>query len=165
MTARAEDPASFTIRHAAAADAHAVHECLSLAFAPYRDQYTTGAFADTVITLAAVRTRLDAMRLFVAQDPQGTVIGTIGYSMIDAVEGHIRGLAVRPDAQGCGVASRLLAAAEADMLDRGAARITLDTTRPLERAMQLYERRGYRRSGVTRDFFGMPLVEYVKPLG
>ena len=31
--------------------------------------------------------------------------------------------------------------------------------------MQLYERRGYRRSGVTRDFFGMPLVEYVKLLG
>lgn len=58
--------------------------------------------------------------------------------------------------------SRLLAAAEADMLDRGAARITLDTTRPLARAMQLYERRGYRRSGVTRDFFDMPLVEYVK---
>jgi hypothetical protein len=30
--------------------------------------------------------------------------------------------------------------------------------------MIFYEKHGYRRSDVTRDFFGMPLLEYVKEL-
>ena len=50
------------------------------------------------------------------------------------------------------------------MREQGAVKMSLDTTYPLERAMQLYERRGYRRSGVVCDFFGMPLLEYVKSL-
>jgi len=28
--------------------------------------------------------------------------------------------------------------------------------------MRFYEKHGYRRSGKVSDFFGMPLVEYVK---
>jgi len=42
--------------------------------------------------------------------------------------------------------------------------VTLDTTRPLERAIRFYERCGYRATGVVRDFFGMPLFEYAKDL-
>jgi len=30
--------------------------------------------------------------------------------------------------------------------------------------MRFYEKHGYRRSGKVSDFFGMPLVEYAKPL-
>jgi len=30
--------------------------------------------------------------------------------------------------------------------------------------MRFYEKHGYRRSGKVSDFFGMPLVEYVKPV-
>jgi hypothetical protein len=30
--------------------------------------------------------------------------------------------------------------------------------------MRFYERHGYRRSGRISDFFGMPLIEYVKVL-
>jgi ribosomal protein S18 acetylase RimI-like enzyme len=58
----------------------------------------------------------------------------------------------------------LLQHAEAELARRGCARITLDTTEPLRRAMVFYEKHGYRRSDVTRDFFGMPLLEYVKEL-
>ena len=42
---------------------------------------------------------------------------------------------------------------------------SLDTTEPLERAMRFYERNGFRRSGVVRDFFGMPLIEYSQAIG
>jgi len=30
--------------------------------------------------------------------------------------------------------------------------------------MRFYEKHGYRRSGKTRDFFGMPLIEHQKTL-
>ena len=38
----------FQIRRATVADAHALRNCLSDAFEPYRTQYTPQAFADTV---------------------------------------------------------------------------------------------------------------------
>ncbi len=73
-------------------------------------------------------------------------------------------MAVRPEFAGTGIAQRLLEAIEDDLRSRGCMRITLDTTEPLQRAMRFCERNGYRRTGVVRDFFGMPLIEYAKAL-
>jgi ribosomal protein S18 acetylase RimI-like enzyme len=56
----------------------------------------------------------------------------------------------------------LLQHAEAEHCRQKCTHITLDTTPPLERAMRFYEKFGYRRSGRTTDFFGMPLFEYYK---
>ena len=44
-------------------------------------------------------------------------------------------------------------------------RVTLDTTEPLQKAMRFYTKHGYAPSGRVADFFGMPLHEYVKPIG
>jgi ribosomal protein S18 acetylase RimI-like enzyme len=43
--------------------------------------------------------------------------------------------------------------------------VTLDTTRPLQRAIRFYERHGYRQTGRVSDFYGMELIEYAKELG
>jgi hypothetical protein len=48
--------------------------------------------------------------------------------------------------------------------DHGCRRVTLDTTLPLTAAIKFYENNGYRKSGQVTDFFGMPLLEYVKEL-
>jgi GNAT superfamily N-acetyltransferase len=72
---------------------------------------------------------------------------------------------VLPGLQGHGVAERLLLAAEAELRASGCARVTLDTTEPLERAIRFYLRHGYAATGVTTDFFGMRLHEYAKHLG
>ena len=61
-------------------------------------------------------------------------------------------------------AAALLAAVEEWLHSRGCKRVTLDTTLPLRAAMKFYEKNGYRRSGIVTDFFGMPLLEYVKEL-
>ena len=73
-------------------------------------------------------------------------------------------MAVLPEWQGQGIAPRLLQAAEEELAARGCVRITLDTTEPLLRAVRFYEKHGYRRTGRTTDFFGMPLHEYAKDL-
>jgi GNAT superfamily N-acetyltransferase len=62
------------------------------------------------------------------------------------------------------VAAKLMAAMEAYLRSQGCERITLDTTLPLHAAMKFYEKNGYHRSGNIADFFGMPLLEYVKQL-
>jgi ribosomal protein S18 acetylase RimI-like enzyme len=153
---------AITIRQATIADARGVLECLRAAFAPFRDAYTDAAYEDTVLVEASLRDRLAEMTVAVAVDRSGRVIGTIAYKVSGRGEGHLRGMAVLPECQGHGIADQLLEHAEEELRKENCSRITLDTTEPLERAMRFYERHGYRRSGRTQDFFGMPLIEYVK---
>jgi GNAT superfamily N-acetyltransferase len=153
---------TFSVRKADLADADAILGCLGSAFAPYRERYSAEAYLDTVLEPKTMRERLARMTVFVAVDAGGCVVGTVAGALVNADEGHVRGMAVRPDWEGAGVATRLLASVESAMWARGCSRITLDTTAPLERAVRLYERNGFRRSGIVRDYFGMQLVEFVK---
>jgi GNAT superfamily N-acetyltransferase len=152
-----------TVRAAAACDASAILRCLHEAFAPYCTQYTPAALEDTVLTSATITERLQRMTVLVAVDESGDVVGTLACSNCER-EGHLRGMAVRPQWQGSGVAARLLAAAEDRLRTRACHHVTLDTTEPLKRAMRFYEKHGYRPTGTVSTFFGMPLCEYRKEL-
>ncbi len=150
------------VRRADLVDADAILQCLTAAFAPHRAQYTPGAFADTVPSLDAVRQRQEQMQVLVATIGDA-IVGTVAAACHDE-EGHLRGMAVLPDWHSRGIATRLLAAIENWLVSCGCKRITLDTTLPLQSAIRFYEKHGYRRSGNVADFFGMPLLEYEKPL-
>jgi GNAT superfamily N-acetyltransferase len=163
VTALAKHSA-FQIRRASHGDAAGILACLRAAFAEYRLDYTEGAYVDTVLTPESVETRLSKSHILVAIDAMKQVVGTVGCSQADDQEGHIRGMAVRPEWQGAGVAAQLLQRAESELRDRKCSRVSLDTTEPLRRAMRFYERNGYHRSGKVTDFFGMVLIEYVKEL-
>ena len=152
------------VRKATEADLAAVSACLAEAFEPYRDCYTPGAFSDTVLTVDAARLRLAHMTILVAED-RGSIAGTIGFEAGADGEGHLRGMALRRAAQGSGVAAMLLEAAEDGLRRHGCSRVTLDTTRPLERAIAFYVRHGYAPTGTIADFYGMDLIEYAKMLG
>ena len=100
----------FQIRVAEPKDAEAISECLVLAFAQFRGQYTPGAYADTVLNSEGVLQRLAQMGMFVA-------VSAIAYKA-NGVEGHLRGMAVLREWQGTGVASALLNAAEVELHGR-----------------------------------------------
>ena len=153
---------AFHIRAAVEADASGILACLAAAFEPYRDAYTPGAFADTVLDLAALRRRMSTMTVLVAPS-QFTIVGTIAWSARPPA-GHLRGMAVLPSQQGTGVAAALLKAAEDQLRHTECTRVTLDTTEPLQRAIQFYTRRGYAATGRVSDFFGMRLHEYARTL-
>ena len=154
----------FFIRRATAADETAILHCLASAFAPYRTSYSDGAWLDTVLTPETLQQRLASMNILVAVSPQEGTVGTIAFAANGESEGHLRGMAVLPEWQGQGVARALLQFAEDELMAMRCARITLDTTEPLQRATRFYEKHGYRRSGRVTDFFGMRLHEYVKQL-
>jgi GNAT superfamily N-acetyltransferase len=155
-------PVEIEIRPANHDDANAILKCLAAAFAPYRTQYSPAAFADTVLGDETIHARLQQMHVLVAT-AAGNVVGTIsGATHVE--EGHLRGMAVLPEWRGSGIAAKLLAGIEAWLRSQGCTRITLDTTLPLQPAMRFYEKNGYRRSGNISDFFGMPLLEYIKQL-
>ena len=154
--------ANIEIRRADTNDAADILQCLAAAFEPYRAQYTPAAYADTVLSNETVHLRLQQMHVLIAS-VAGKVVGTISASM-NPEEGHLRGMAVLPEWHGAGVAIKLLAAIKDWLHSRGCKGITLDTTLPLGTAMRFYEKNGYHRSGKISDFFGMPLVEYMKQL-
>jgi GNAT superfamily N-acetyltransferase len=155
---------SFAIRKATKSDGEGVLHCLRSAFAQFERSYTKDAFADTVLTAETLAVRLKSMSLFVAVNEQDEVVGTIGCASLGRGEGHLRGMAVLPEWQGTGIAEQLLERAESELRVLGCARVTLDTTEPLKRAMRFYERHGYRPTGRVTSFFGMPLFEYAKEL-
>ena len=138
--------------------------CLGEAFAPFRAEYTPAAFDDTVVSLPAARVRWQRMNLYVAEDPSAGIVGTIASSLESIGAGHLRGMAVRPAWQGRGIAEALLTAALADLRAGGCHRVTLETTLPLRRAARFYAKHGFRRSGKVSDFFGMPLIEFVREI-
>ena len=103
------------------------------------------------------------MTVYAAIAPNGEVVGTVA-SEQEGLQGHLRGMAVRPCWQGHAVAERLLRTVEHDLQAAGCERVNLDTTVPLQRAVRFYQRNGFLPSGRITDFYGMPLHEYVKPL-
>lgn len=153
------------LRRATASHTDEVLECLRAAFSPFESSYTPAAYEDTVLTRESFLQRLKQMTVFVAVDGGGHIVGTIACSVADGAEGHLRGMAVRPEWQARGIADRLLQRAEAELFEQKCRRITLDTTEPLQRAMRFYERNGYRRTGKVLDFFRMRLIEYAKVVG
>jgi GNAT superfamily N-acetyltransferase len=153
----------FSIVRATLDDADGILTCLRAAFEPYRTQYTSAAYEDTILTENTVRQRIETMTVLLARNEAGLIIGTIG-AAVQGTEGHIRGMAVVPSSQGTTAAVDLLEAIETELKAAGCSVATLDTTAPLTRAIRFYERNGYVSSGAVSDFFGMPLYQYQKRL-
>jgi predicted N-acetyltransferase YhbS len=151
------------IRLATEDDEHGILECLRLAFEPFRSFYSAEGFADTTLTSESFRKRLQHSTIFVAEI-DNCIVGTIACSRVSHDEGHLRGMAVLPTMHGRGIAQQLLDTAENTIRGWGCTRVTLDTTKPLQRAIHFYEANGYRATGKVEDFYGLPLYEYAKPL-
>ena len=152
------------VRRATIADASAIHKCLAEAFAPYRGDYTPAAFHDTVPDVADVEKRIRITTCLVAYEAAGEIVGTVGAQPVTPREGHLRGMAVLPAWQGSDAAAQLLSAAEAALLAAGCNTVSLDTTKPLARAIRFYERQGFVATGLVQDFFGMTLLQYKKAI-
>jgi GNAT superfamily N-acetyltransferase len=161
MKVRIED---CRIRPATEDDVPHLVDCLRQAFGPYRDEYTSEAYADTVVSDEGATGRLRSMTVLVAEEPNGTIAGTISWARGTEATGHLRGMAILPRWQGRGLAPLLLQRAIEGLRRVGCKRVSLDTTLPLRRAVRFYEKNGFRKSGKVSDFFGMALNEYVREL-
>ena len=156
--------ATVSFRKATSEDSPGILACLREAFEEFRERYTPAGFLDTVLTPKTLAKRLETMNVFVAVNSREQVVGTITSSVVSLEQGHLRGMAVLPSLRGSGIAGQLLSRAESELHQLKCMRVTLDTSEPLLRAMRFYEKHGYRRSGKTKDFFGMLLIEYQKTL-
>jgi ribosomal protein S18 acetylase RimI-like enzyme len=150
------------IRRAGMSDAAGIVNCLAAAFDEYRSLYSTAGYADTTLNSETVLRRLTETTVYVAVDEKGEVVGTVSWSRTTPGEGHLRGMAVQPEYQGSGAADHLIERVEADIRDSGCRFASLETMGFLKRSIRFYEKRGYRRTGQIKDFFGQPAHRFTK---
>ncbi len=101
-------------------------------------------------------------------EEDGSVIGFVEYLLRGTFghSGYVWALGVAPEAQGRGVGTLLMDAAE-DEIFRAGPNVFLLVTATNTRAQRFYERRGYRRIGEIADYIqpGITEVLYRKTLG
>jgi len=143
------------------ADAAAVAAALREAFVEYRASYTAEAFAATTPAAEQIRGRMDEGPVWVAV-LDDVVVGTV--SVVPRGESlYVRGMAVLPAARGQRLGEALLSHVEEFASAQGFRRLYLSTTPFLSRAIQLYERAGFRRSDDgPHELCGTPLFTMEK---
>ena len=140
-------------------------ELIFEAFAPFRDQYTPGAFEYTSATADTIRERFAEGPMWIAYvegEPVGTVSG-----LPEGERFYIRSMAIRPSAQRGGVGQRLLDTLEQFALDAGYKKLYLYTTFVLPGAKRLYEKNGFYvlRETAPEEWFDMGGLEMEKEIG
>lgn len=157
------DVSGVEIRLAVAEDARAVASVLRESFAEYERLYTREGFDATTPAGAAVLRRIEEGPVWVAL-VDGVIVGTV--SVVPKGESlYVRGMGIAPSARGRGIGELLLKQAEGFASGRGFVRLFLSTTPFLHRAIRLYERHGFERTGEGPDnLFGTPLFTLEKIL-
>lgn len=113
------------------------------------------AWDDYLVRIADVAGRDPVAPVLVAVE-DGRIIGTLTLELEDRIStddhgplppshAHVRMLGVDPDARGHGVARALMDAAIEIARSEGKTLLTLNTTRRMQAAQQLYEAMGFRR--------------------
>jgi putative acetyltransferase len=155
------------IRVAAPADATGIAAVLREAFVEYEASYTAEALAATTLAGEQIRSRMEEGPVWVAV-LDGVLVGTV--SVVPRGESlYVRGMAVLPLARGRRLGEALLRQVEEFAAAHGHTRLYLSTTPFLSRAIQLYERAGFRRSHEgPHELCGTPLFtmeKVVQPSG
>ena len=126
-------------------------------------RYTPAAFAATVPSADAILARYDEGPVWVALCGD-QVVGTVA-AVLKQEGAYIRSMAITPDARGHGLSAQLLDHVERFACQHDAACLFLITTPFLTRAIRIYERYGFYRTGDGPNvLFGTPLFTMKKSL-
>lgn len=142
-----------------------IHEVLCLAFEPYRRLYTPQAFADTVRTAEVFEERIVAPDVDVLiAEREKEIVGTVCAKVIESNELYFFSMAVKPEGAGKGVGHLLLERIESMAREKNCRAVSLETSPFLTRAITLYERFGFVKTGRERDYSGNTVLEMKKHL-
>jgi [ribosomal protein S18]-alanine N-acetyltransferase len=92
-------------------------------------------------------------RHYLVDETDGVVTGYGGLCVYPPDEAYVQTIAVSPAAQGRGLGSTLLTALLAEAERRGAGRVDLEVKADNDGAQRLYERHGFTRIAVRRNYY------------
>lgn len=142
-----------------------VHAVLRAAFEPYRPLYAPRAYADTVRSAEVFRERILSTDTDVLiAERCAEITGTVSTKLLRPGELYFFSMAVKPDSAGKGTGYLLLEKIESIARERNCRAISLETCYFLSKAIGLYERFGFARTGKERDYGGSMVFEMRKDL-
>lgn len=98
--------------------------------------------------------------IFLVAEKKQQILGYCGmYQVFD--EGDITNIAVLPEYRGMGIAGRLLETLFGYSVEKGIADITLEVRESNESAIHLYEKYGFERVGIRKNFYEKPVEHAV----
>lgn len=152
------------VRTAEKRDIREIHDILARAFTPYCEDYTDEAYGTTVVPVHEIDRRLgDANKVVFVAEFQGKIVGTVA---VDILPGswYIQSMAVRPDVQRKGIGMVLIEEIEKCAREKGVGILSLECYEPLAKAIHLYEKCGFVRTGRSRAYHGITIFEMQKEL-
>jgi ribosomal protein S18 acetylase RimI-like enzyme len=153
---------SLHLRRAHAGDEIAISSVLLEAFRLYLPQYTPAGFAATTPSPSEVLRRMEEGPVWLAMI-ESDIVGTVSAVLRGERALYIRGMAVLPQARGQGIGNLLFELIYEYAKEHGCTRLVLSTTPFLDRAIRLYEKLGFVRTGEgPHDLHGTPLFTMEK---
>jgi ribosomal protein S18 acetylase RimI-like enzyme len=165
MPSQVNTTGDIEIRKAKHSDIYVIHKVLAEAFQPYRHDYTEEAFNATVVPPDEIEKRLQEPRTVVlVVEYRHIIIGTATILMHKRGELYIQSMAVRPTTQKRGIGHRLLEEIDRHARHKKCTTVSLECYEPLTKAIALYEKHGYKRTGKTRSYHGITIFEMKKEI-
>ena len=153
---------SLHLRRAHAGDQIALSSVLLEAFRLYLPQYTPAGFAATTPSPSEVLRRMEEGPVWLAMI-ESDIVGTVSAVLRGERALYIRGMAVLPQARGQGIGNLLFELIYEYAKEHGCTKLVLSTTPFLDRAIRLYEKLGFVRTGEgPHDLHGTPLFTMEK---
>ena len=96
--------------------------------------------------------------IYVLRTPDTPVAGFCAFWLV-IDQAHINNLAVLPELRGQGLGTQLLEAVIAEAAHLGAILLTLEVRQSNEPALRLYEKAGFYREGVRKNYYTNPIED------
>ena len=96
--------------------------------------------------------------IYVLRTPDTPVAGFCAFWLV-IDQAHINNLAVLPELRGQGIGTQLLEAVIAEAAHLGAILLTLEVRQSNEPALRLYEKAGFYREGVRKNYYTNPIED------
>ena len=90
------------------------------------------------------------------------IVGTATIKMEDENNIYIQSMAVKPKYQGKGIGMKILKEIDKIARKKEYKTMSLECFYPLKKAISLYKKCGFKRTGKTRDYYGIKIFEMLR---
>jgi len=143
-------------------DTDKIYNTLSKSFEPYKKYFTKKGYNSAVLSSDEIQERIkkNIFKVYVVTI-DNKIVGTT--SIIQKNDRYyIRSLAVEPDYQNKGIGLFILENIFKIAKKENIKKISLDSFKPLNKAVNFYEKHGFKKTGITKDLYGNEIFEMLK---
>ena len=141
-----------------------IHNILLNSFEPYRIYFTVECFSSAVLSPGEIKKRIknNIFKVYVVIIDK-KIVGTASILPQDD-RYYLRSMAVDPNYQNKGIGLFILENISNVAEKENIRKISLESFKPLHKAIGFYEKYGFKKTGITKDLCGNEIFEMIKEL-